>query len=86
MSAVGARGGILSKVVGIESAVPLETLSEAVDVVRVPKAGDKVCLGALEKADLVWKAERERRVNTQSRQWQGIYSALRKRNYEVTDR
>ena len=60
VSAVSARSRILGEVVSIESAVPLETLSESVDVVRVPKAGDKVRLGALEEADLVWKAKRER--------------------------
>ena len=66
VSAVGARGGIgLCEVVCVESAVALETLSESVDVVRVPKAGDKVRLGALEEADLVWKAKRERRIYTQ---------------------
>lgn len=61
VSAVGARGGIgLCEVVCVESAVALETLSESVDVVRVPNAGDKVRLRALQKADLVWKAKRER--------------------------
>ena len=50
--AVSARCGILGKVI-VECAVPLETLSEAVDVVRVSKAGDKVGLGALQEADLV---------------------------------
>ena len=64
VSAVSARSRILGEVVSIESAVPLETLSESVDVVRVPKAGDKVRLGALEEADLVWKAKRERRIHT----------------------
>ena len=63
VSAVSARSRILGEVVSIESAVPLETLSESVDVVRVPKAGDKVRLGALEETDLVWKAKRERRIH-----------------------
>ena len=57
VSAVCARGRIFCKVVCfVESAaVPLKTLSESVDVVGVPKAGDEVRLGALQEADLVWK-------------------------------
>ena len=63
VSAVCARGRIFCKVVGfVESAaVPLKTLSESVDVVGVPKAGDEVRLGALQEADLVWKEGGDRR-------------------------
>ena len=70
VSAVGARGGILGggEVVGrrVEgaAAVALEAPPESVDVVRVPEAGHKVRLRALQEADLIWKCgEEERRIH-----------------------